>query len=170
MLPFDLHVLSLPPAFNLSHDQTLHFKFLKLSFLALELLSLLLAWHSLIKLIFCFAQCTSECPHRLSRFVVKELFSFSLCLANDVHFKAYFFFVNTFFDFFHNSPFFVSPVYLRNDAQRCLQTHTSIFLWITPVFHNHFDEFAFPHCVLFLSLVFKGIIALHQALCKPEFI
>ena len=27
MLPFDLHVLGLPPAFNLSHDQTLHFKF-----------------------------------------------------------------------------------------------------------------------------------------------
>ena len=25
MLPFDLHVLSLPPAFNLSHDQTLHY-------------------------------------------------------------------------------------------------------------------------------------------------
>lgn len=27
MLPFDLHVLGLPPAFNLSHDQTLQFKF-----------------------------------------------------------------------------------------------------------------------------------------------
>ena len=25
MLPFDLHVLSIPPAFNLSHDQTLQF-------------------------------------------------------------------------------------------------------------------------------------------------
>ena len=25
MLPFDLHVLSMPPAFNLSHDQTLQF-------------------------------------------------------------------------------------------------------------------------------------------------
>ena len=25
MLPLDLHVLSVPPAFNLSHDQTLHF-------------------------------------------------------------------------------------------------------------------------------------------------
>jgi hypothetical protein len=24
-LPLDLHVLSVPPAFNLSHDQTLHF-------------------------------------------------------------------------------------------------------------------------------------------------
>jgi hypothetical protein len=27
MLPFDLHVLSMPPAFNLSQDQTLQFKF-----------------------------------------------------------------------------------------------------------------------------------------------
>ncbi len=26
LLPFDLHVLGLPPAFNLSHDQTLQFK------------------------------------------------------------------------------------------------------------------------------------------------
>lgn len=25
MLPFDLHVLSMPPAFNLSQDQTLHY-------------------------------------------------------------------------------------------------------------------------------------------------
>jgi hypothetical protein len=25
VLPFDLHVLSMPPAFNLSHDQTLQF-------------------------------------------------------------------------------------------------------------------------------------------------
>jgi hypothetical protein len=25
MLPFDLHVLSIPPAFNLSQDQTLQF-------------------------------------------------------------------------------------------------------------------------------------------------
>ena len=29
MLPFDLHVLSIPPAFNLSHDQTLQFKVLQ---------------------------------------------------------------------------------------------------------------------------------------------
>jgi len=28
LLPFDLHVLGLPPAFNLSHDQTLQFKHL----------------------------------------------------------------------------------------------------------------------------------------------
>ena len=30
MLPFDLHVLGLPPAFNLSHDQTLQFNLLPL--------------------------------------------------------------------------------------------------------------------------------------------
>ena len=30
VLPFDLHVLGLPPAFNLSHDQTLQFKSLML--------------------------------------------------------------------------------------------------------------------------------------------
>ena len=29
MLPFDLHVLGLPPAFNLSHDQTLQFKIIR---------------------------------------------------------------------------------------------------------------------------------------------
>ena len=28
LLPLDLHVLGLPPAFNLSHDQTLQFKHL----------------------------------------------------------------------------------------------------------------------------------------------
>ena len=28
MLPFDLHVLGMPPAFNLSQDQTLHLKIL----------------------------------------------------------------------------------------------------------------------------------------------
>jgi hypothetical protein len=27
LLPFDLHVLGMPPAFNLSQDQTLQFKF-----------------------------------------------------------------------------------------------------------------------------------------------
>ena len=28
LLPFDLHVLSIPPAFNLSHDQTLQFNYI----------------------------------------------------------------------------------------------------------------------------------------------
>ena len=34
MLPFDLHVLSIPPAFNLSHDQTLQFN--DVTFLSFE--------------------------------------------------------------------------------------------------------------------------------------
>ena len=33
MLPLDLHVLGLPPAFNLSHDQTLQFKILMQSWI-----------------------------------------------------------------------------------------------------------------------------------------
>ena len=50
MLPFDLHVLGLPPAFTLSQDQTLHLKFsirpkshlmlrVQMSFLSFELLT-----------------------------------------------------------------------------------------------------------------------------------
>ena len=35
VLPFDLHVLGLPPAFNLSHDQTLQLKSLMLKELKL---------------------------------------------------------------------------------------------------------------------------------------
>ena len=31
LLPLDLHVLGLPPAFNLSHDQTLQLKFFGLA-------------------------------------------------------------------------------------------------------------------------------------------
>ena len=31
LLPLDLHVLSLPPAFNLSHDQTLQLKVFRLA-------------------------------------------------------------------------------------------------------------------------------------------
>ena len=38
MLPFDLHVLSMPPAFNLSQDQTLQFNPQLISQLALLLL------------------------------------------------------------------------------------------------------------------------------------
>ena len=32
LLPFDLHVLSIPPAFNLSHDQTLQFNIMRTPF------------------------------------------------------------------------------------------------------------------------------------------
>lgn len=37
MLPFDLHVLSMPPAFNLSQDQTLHVKVFKVCLAELTL-------------------------------------------------------------------------------------------------------------------------------------
>ena len=47
MLPFDLHVLGLPPAFNLSHDQTLHFKFF--SWPASHWLSISLTCHWLLR-------------------------------------------------------------------------------------------------------------------------
>ena len=39
MLPLDLHVLGLPPAFNLSHDQTLQFKVCRSNKLANKLFS-----------------------------------------------------------------------------------------------------------------------------------
>ena len=38
MLPFDLHVLGLPPAFTLSQDQTLHLKVSGIASLFLECL------------------------------------------------------------------------------------------------------------------------------------
>ena len=37
MLPFDLHVLGMPPAFNLSQDQTLQLNFLRLATQSFEL-------------------------------------------------------------------------------------------------------------------------------------
>ena len=37
LLPLDLHVLSLPPAFNLSHDQTLQFKVFRVKKFTLNL-------------------------------------------------------------------------------------------------------------------------------------
>ena len=37
MLPFDLHVLGMPPAFNLSQDQTLQLKSTRLATLSFEL-------------------------------------------------------------------------------------------------------------------------------------
>ena len=36
LLPFDLHVLSIPPAFNLSQDQTLQFKSLDYNYIHLQ--------------------------------------------------------------------------------------------------------------------------------------
>ena len=38
LLPFDLHVLGLPPAFNLSHDQTLQLKYIEIWIVVVTLL------------------------------------------------------------------------------------------------------------------------------------
>ncbi|EOU55417.1 hypothetical protein WCS_04457, partial [Escherichia coli KTE14] len=52
LLPFDLHVLGLPPAFNLSHDQTLQFKSLMLKELnfVMNYVFTLETWYSFIVL------------------------------------------------------------------------------------------------------------------------
>ena len=73
MLPLDLHVLGLPPAFNLSHDQTLQFKFdaRELNFVMNYVCSLRdFGIHLLsgdIK-----NPCHFECPHRLSDKLLKS--------------------------------------------------------------------------------------------------
>ena len=71
MLPFDLHVLGLPPAFNLSHDQTLRY-----SKILIELLYSLFFWMSLVNLLTShpFSPSSFEGPHRLSVLVFKELY------------------------------------------------------------------------------------------------
>ena len=72
MLPLDLHVLGLPPAFNLSHDQTLQFKFdaRELNFVMNYVFTQRLGIHLLsgdIK-----NPCHFECPHRLSDKLLKS--------------------------------------------------------------------------------------------------
>ena len=73
MLPLDLHVLGLPPAFNLSHDQTLQFKFdarrIKLRN-ELRVHSLRLGIHLVSEDIK--NPCHFECPHRLSDKLLKS--------------------------------------------------------------------------------------------------
>ena len=72
MLPLDLHVLGLPPAFNLSHDQTLQFKFdaRELNFVMNYVFTQRLGIH--------FSSCDVknpchfECPHRLSDKLLKS--------------------------------------------------------------------------------------------------
>ena len=77
MLPFDLHVLSIPPAFNLSHDQTLQFN---LSILCLSASNSTL-WISVLWVKLCNRHCKKfislqiqpcKCPHRLLYLTVKE--------------------------------------------------------------------------------------------------
>ena len=75
LLPFDLHVLSLPPAFNLSHDQTLQFKVwcsmnVDINFISND--SCVTHQDLIFKSVdYIFSSC--KCPHRLSVQVFKEL-------------------------------------------------------------------------------------------------
>ncbi len=72
MLPLDLHVLGLPPAFNLSHDQTLQFKFdaRELNFVMNYVFTQRLGIHLLSEDIK--NPCHFECPHRLSDKLLKS--------------------------------------------------------------------------------------------------
>ena len=79
MLPFDLHVLGLPPAFNLSHDQTLQFKFdaRELNFVMNYVFTQRLGIHFSSEDVK--NPCHFECPHRLSDKLLKSsAASFSL--------------------------------------------------------------------------------------------
>ena len=75
LLPLDLHVLGLPPAFNLSHDQTLQLKFWLNEFWLINWLwwiSLFISVTQLIDNSFLMT-IIHECPHRLSSYIFKEL-------------------------------------------------------------------------------------------------
>ncbi len=67
MLPFDLHVLSMPPAFNLSQDQTLQFN---------SCASLKPA--SYFSIYFISTQSLSKCPHSLSSLFLMN-FTLKVC-------------------------------------------------------------------------------------------
>ena len=71
---FDLHVWGLPPAFNLSHDQTLQLKFWLNEFWLINWLwwiSLFISVTQLIDNSFLMT-IIHECPHRLSSYIFKE--------------------------------------------------------------------------------------------------
>ncbi|WP_226862678.1 hypothetical protein, partial [Enterobacter hormaechei] len=72
LLPFDLHVLGLPPAFNLSHDQTLQFKFdaRELNFVMNYVFTQRLGIHFSSEDVK--NPCHFECPHRLSDKLLKS--------------------------------------------------------------------------------------------------
>ena len=76
LLPFDLHVLSMPPAFNLSQDQTLQFKF-ELSLLGRQILARLSIFFGIEDassiLLLGLSRPPTEHPHKLPNLIVKEL-------------------------------------------------------------------------------------------------
>ena len=85
MLPLDLHVLGLPPAFNLSHDQTLQFKFdaRELNFVMNYVFTQRLGIHLLSEDIK--NPCHFECPHRLSDKLLKSSAASFFAAARGVH-------------------------------------------------------------------------------------
>ena len=70
-LPFDLHVLGMPPAFNLSQDQTLQFKALSFKKERNPHSKLLvnLGWFLRLN---CLRETKRKHPHKLSDYIVKE--------------------------------------------------------------------------------------------------
>ena len=85
MLPLDLHVLGLPPAFNLSHDQTLQFKFdaRELNFVMNYVFTQRLGIHFSSEDVK--NPCHFECPHRLSDKLLKSSAASFFAAARGVH-------------------------------------------------------------------------------------
>ena len=82
MLPFDLHVLGMPPAFNLSQDQTLQLKSTRLATLSFELNAqpqafIADSWFCYLTLNK-FDSSSRPCrrPHKLPAHTVKDLYRF----------------------------------------------------------------------------------------------
>ena len=93
MLPFDLHVLGLPPAFNLSHDQTLRY-----SKILIELLYSLFFWMSLVNLLTShpflplLLRAHTDCPYLFLKNFISSLGGFCLlsCVTTEMHYRDFF--------------------------------------------------------------------------------
>ena len=72
LLPFDLHVLGMPPAFNLSQDQTLQLKAMSFQEERNPLSKLLKKFRLVLTFDFAFSKRQREHPHKLSDLIVKE--------------------------------------------------------------------------------------------------
>lgn len=103
MLPFDLHVLGLPPAFNLSHDQTLRYSKILIELLYSLFFSMsfvnLLTSHLLFPLLL---RAHTDCPYLFLKNFIPSLGGFcSLsCVTTETYFTVFYSQVNTFFLFF----------------------------------------------------------------------
>nr|NMN90368.1 hypothetical protein [Brenneria salicis ATCC 15712 = DSM 30166] len=147
MLPPDLHVLGLPPAFNLSHDQTLQFKICLICFhsgshaqrinnclFVMNLLSVTLQDFLYRKIRSC------ECPHRLSDSIVKE--QCVLALATNARWRILRFPLSE--SMLISASLLFSPL-------RCDLVHSAVSMeahYRAPIsLHNHFFDLFFRSCV-----------------------